>query len=65
MLEATGYSIDAKAFQTSLVNSGLPPFLHLTNMPMTMNGSEQSDFLGGSFEGPRPPGSSFRQWRQR
>lgn len=48
--EATGYSIDAKTFQTSLAASPFVALLSLSNKLMTMNGSEQTDFLGGSFE---------------
>jgi Ca2+-binding RTX toxin-like protein len=51
VLEATGYSIDAKAFQTSFASSPFVTFLHLTDMPKTMNGSGQSDVLGGGFDG--------------
>jgi hypothetical protein len=51
VLEATGYSIDAKAFQASFAGNTFVTFLHLTDMPMTLNGSEMSDSMNGSFEG--------------
>jgi Ca2+-binding RTX toxin-like protein len=49
LLSTTGYSIDAKAFENAVVNNGFQALALLVGMPMTMNGSEQSDALTGSL----------------